>query len=791
VDEGISTARRAIEAEFEALIANEPRAFVAAVNADGFFVPLPVSFTIERHRVLQARTALDFVVPDDRVAVIDTWHEALDTGAGRMQVRLANVPDETTPLYLFDLTHRHGTYFCVLILPEGAQDLRLEEGGAMASRVTWTSKSERAFFLDVDPGLERILGWTRDDLVGNASLDFIVPEDQELAIDNWLTMLASGGDGQRVRLRHLHKDGHHVWVEITNKNLLDDPDNPHVIAQMIDISEEMAAHEALREREQLLNRLAEALPSGLLHVFADGTVVYTNERLHEIVAAPRSERIESQLKTILRDDWPAFEAALASVLAGEDADLELRLQLPGERDLRLCDFNMRSLSESDGTINGAIISIADVTESARLRDELHQRATRDALTGCYNRATVMQALQDCIDTPDESLAVVFLDLDRFKAINDELGHAAGDELLVVAAERLRSAVRPGDVIGRLGGDEFLVVCREVVSREEAVAIADHVAASMAREVELDAGVIELRSSVGVAWSGGDLTSADEFVARADAAMYESKRRGIGKAVAFSQLLQRSDHNLDQEHALHQALEHGDLHLRFQPIVRIETGDPVGYEGLVHWSRADGGVTASEFIEMAEDTGLIHALGVGARDELMRTAAKHLAHVGDANRWFCNVSARELQMPGAVDMIVEAIDRSGLAHGSVVVEFRCDVGLDQLERMSRALGELHRAGVELAIDDFGEGWAPIEVLRVASPSWLKLAPAITRSITSDPVAMSIARATLDLASSLDATVVAKGIESLDQREALTAIGIEVGQGHLFAAAAPIETFLVAS
>ncbi|MFP3907715.1 MAG: EAL domain-containing protein, partial [Acidimicrobiales bacterium] len=286
--------------------------------------------------------------------------------------------------------------------------------------------------------------------------------------------------------------------------------------------------------------------------------------------------------------------------------------------------------------------------------------------------------------------------------------------------------------------------------------------------------------------------ADELVARSDAAMYESKRRGIGRAVAWSEVLRRAEHpTLGEEHALHQAIERGDLHVRFQPIVSLAAGDTIGYEGLVHWARPDGdSIAASEFIAMAEDTGLIHELGLAARDELMCTAARHLGRVGDAGRWFCNLSARELQMPGAVESILDTIDRSGLAHSSVVVDFRCDVGPDQLERMTSALSELRGAGVELAIDDFGEGWAPLELLRAATPTWLKLAPSVTCSVITDPIAAGIVGTAIDLAGRLGATVVAKGIESSDQRDVLVDLGVELGQGHLFAPAAPIEAFLAA-
>lgn len=777
-----------VAAEFEAL-ASEPRALISAVDEDGFFIPLPASYRVDRSRVLQGRTALDFVTADDRGRVIDSWYAAKDTGASRVEVRLAAAPDEATTIGLFDLGPVHGCYFCVLVMPEAAADVRPETVEGMASRVTWATKSDRAEFIDVDPDLVRILGWTPSDLAGEPSRDYIHPDDQELAIDNWLAMMGSGGDGKRVRLRHLHKEGHYVWMEITNQNHLDDPDAPHVMAQMVDISEEMATQDALREREQLLNRLAEALPSGLLHVLADGSVVYTNERLHEIVAVPATDRVERQLATILRDDWPAFHECFAAVLSGDDTDVEVRLQLPGEPETRLCRLAMRSLCEADGTVTAAIISVDDVTEAARLRNELHERATVDALTGCFNRATVMAALEERIAAGDEALAVVFLDLDRFKAINDELGHAAGDELLVVAADRLRRSVRPGDIIGRLGGDEFLAVCREVVSPNEAIAIAEHVAASMAREVELDAGVIELRSSVGVAWAAaGERLNADELVARADTAMYESKRRGAGRAVPYADVLRRHEANLDTEHELHLAIERGDLHVRFQPVVRMADGGTIGFEGLVQWSRPEGDVTASEFIEVAEDTGLIHALGRAARDELMCTAARHTARSDDDFRWFTNVSARELQMPGMVGSILETIDGSGLERGSVVVEFRADLSAGELARVTASLGELRAGGVELAIDDFGAGWASLDLLRVAAPRWVKLSSVLTRSVVDDPVADAMVRSTVDLARSLGAAPVAKGVETRAQRDVLVGLGIELGQGHLFAPAGPLGSVL---
>jgi diguanylate cyclase (GGDEF)-like protein/PAS domain S-box-containing protein len=777
-----------VEAAFLAVLAEHPGSLVAAVNADGLFVPLPASFSIERARVLQGRTALDVVVPDDRLTVIDGWHRCQDTGMSVTKVRLAAAPDDPTELHLLDLTARHGTYFCVLIVPEGAELVRPDAVEGMASRVTWTRKNERAEITDADPGLVRVLGWTPDDMRGKGSVHFIHPDDQELAIDNWLTMLSSGTDGQRVRLRHLHDDGHYVWVEIVNQNHLDDPADPHVLAQMIDITEEMAAQEALREREQLLNRLAEALPSGLLHLHADRTIAYTNERLHEIVGVARSEDLESQLATVVRDDWPELDAAVDAVLAGADIDLEVQLRLPGADDLRRCHVNMRSLTEPDGTVNAAIVSVDDVTEAATLREQLRERATVDALTRCLNRAAVMQLLDDSIAN-GERLAVVFLDLDRFKAVNDELGHAAGDELLVAAATRLRNAIGPDDVAGRLGGDEFIVVLRNIASRGAAFDLAERLAMVMAREVVLEAGVVDLRASVGVAVVDEDVTSADDLVARADAAMYESKRRALGRAVPFSAAL-RQEHGskLGDERALHHALDRGDLVVHFQPIVELASGTVVGHESLAHWTRGSDELSASAFIEMAEDTGLILELGRSLRAELLRTAVEVADRVAADTYWFCNLSTHELEMPGIVGSIVTSIDEWELDRARVVVEFRCDRGPVGTEAALHALAELRAAGLGLAVDDFGAGWVPLDVLRAAAPTWVKLAPSLTTSLASDALTASVVHSTLDLAARLGATPVAKGIETPAQRASLVELGVRIGQGHLFAAAAPIDELL---
>lgn len=215
---------------------------------------------------------------------------------------------------------------------------------------------------------------------------------------------------------------------------------------------------------------------------------------------------------------------------GLAADIEIELRLPPHDEVRFCTVGLRALGASDGAIGGAIACVTDITDSARMRDELQRRATRDELTGCHNRAAIVRALEEHVACGEHAAerAVVFVDVDRFKTVNDRYGHAAGDELLSIVAERLRSAVREDDMVGRIGGDEFLVLCPGIGGPDEALRLAERLALAQRQDVSLAKGRMAVRLSIGVAWSSGEDADADELVAQTDHAMYESKREGAGR-----------------------------------------------------------------------------------------------------------------------------------------------------------------------------------------------------------------------------------------------------------------------
>lgn len=511
-----------------ALLDRHPAAMVAAIDADGLFREVPPSVPLDGHRVLAARSALDLVQPTDRYTIIDLWAATKTHGAGRAQVHLVGSdPPVPATLHVFDVRQVHGVFVGVLVADDGASPLvfdGLADIEPPPPRLARTRKSELAVIEAVDSAVTEMLGWSPDKLVGASSLDFIHPDDHERAIDLWMECLSRPGHTCRTRLRHRRRDGRWLWIEMSNTNLLDEPDAGYVDCEMIDISDEMEAHEAVRSSEQLLRRVAAAIPVGVAQFDLSGRILYANERLYEIVGAPPDADEESLLACVV--DRRALAEGVAELRSGTDIDLELTVERADGGGRRHCTMALRTLTNDDGEVIGGVFCLNDITDEARMRTELERRATLDELTGCVNRRTVLSRLREA--TADVSLsggtAVAFVDLDEFKAVNDHHGHAVGDALLVEIGARLRSTVRAGDVVGRLGGDEFLVVWPDVADEGTAESLGERLSAILHEPVAVAGVRLEVRASIGLAWvPAGSAADPDALVAQADARMYRVKR----------------------------------------------------------------------------------------------------------------------------------------------------------------------------------------------------------------------------------------------------------------------------
>ncbi|HEX7131888.1 MAG TPA: diguanylate cyclase [Iamia sp.] len=523
-DQALDPAAR--ETALATLLRQHPRALVSAIDGDGLFVDLPPGVVEDDRRVVAARTALELVESADRRAIFGAWEQVKAQGASAATVRLTN--GVGARYHFVDVRHVHGVLIG-LIVADGEPDAvaafaRREPVLPKSGR---TEKDQMAVIVAADDRISEVLGYEPGALVGRRSLDLIHPDDQDRAIDAWVDLLTHPGGTSRLRARHCRADGTWLWMELTNTNLL--AAEGRVVTDMIDISDEMAAVEQVRQREHLLRRLTEALPSGVLHVDSDGGVAHANHRVEELLGVPPDQAdIDALLATLLPEDRDAAHAALTRVLdGGRDVDIEVCVQHPDEDRLRHCTIALRGLTDADGRPSGAVLNITDITDEHRMRAELERRATVDELTGCLNRAAIIDTLDRALAAhgrDSTGTAVAYFDLDGFKAVNDTHGHRAGDVVLADVGDRLRRAARHGDVVGRIGGDEFIAVLTDVASAEDARVAAGRLADTITAGVALpDGPTLILRWSVGVAWTDRPEADADHLIAAADHRMYLSKK----------------------------------------------------------------------------------------------------------------------------------------------------------------------------------------------------------------------------------------------------------------------------
>lgn len=498
-----------------------PDAFVFAVTSDGLWAEVPAAVAAAGNPVLKVRAATELVIAEQRERIVEAWERTLTDGGATVEVVLAGPGETRATVHAFDTRELYDVAIIVVaVAPDAGWELPANVASAASAppRLVRTTKDATATLVDADDLVPLLLGWTRDDMVGKRSLEFIHPDDQDVAVNAWFDMLSARGATTRARMRHSTKAGGWRWLEISNRNLLAEDGTGIVECEMLDVSDEMESQAAVRASERLLRHLAAALPVGIVHVDDVGRVQYANDRWREILGTDDDdEALLRCLAAVTSTDLDVLGTVLGRRGPAASVDVEITLAEGAAATTRHCTLAVRPLVDDDSTVTGAVACLADVTEAVTLREELAWRAIHDDLTGCLNRKGVMDLLADRV-AECRDVTVVFIDLDGFKRINDQFGHVTGDRVLQRVADLLRESARPGDVIGRLGGDEFLVVCTNVPDRDDA----DRFARQLSTAVEIDGAKIALRASVGVHRVTDADFDLDDVVARADAAMYVSK-----------------------------------------------------------------------------------------------------------------------------------------------------------------------------------------------------------------------------------------------------------------------------
>jgi diguanylate cyclase (GGDEF)-like protein/PAS domain S-box-containing protein len=524
-------------------------------------------------------------------------------------------------------------------------------------------------------------------------------------------------------------------------------------------------------------------------VDADTVVLYESESVHRVFGYPADAFTGNRMAEMLGARPGAqLTHALQSLVGRPYASTVLEMTVKHhDGRLRMAEMTVTNLLD-DPNVGGFVLNTRDISESRQLQDQLVHEAHHDALTQLANRAMfhdrVQAALRGSRRTDD--VAVLFLDLDGFKEVNDSLGHAAGDELLVRVAERLRLSVREDDLVARLGGDEFAVLVQSIVATTDARSVADRIVTALREPFVLAGREIHIAASIGLACAG-DAADAEQLMRNADLAMYEAKSAGGGSCTTYHpEMLTGLVARLELEADLRRALERDELVLNYQPTVDLHDGRIFGFEALLRWQHPTrGDIAPLDFIPLAEATGLIEPIGRWVLTEACRQAVAWTARGGLPLKMAVNVSARQLERADLPEIVAAALAASGMPAGQLCLEMTESILMNDTEETLGQLQALKRLGVTLAIDDFGTGYSSLAYLRRFPVDILKIDRSFVERLGARRTDADSALVTtiVQLAHSLGMTTVAEGIEEPSQWAELRAIGCDSAQGYYFSRPVP--------
>jgi len=602
------------------------------------------------------------------------------------------------------------------------------------------------------------------------------------------------------RVEGVYRDGDRARALLERSLSISSREIRELTLDMERSSESLLAHE--RDRLRLL---FDSVTTGLLVIDRFGRITSVNpeaERLFGDAANLVDSYIEATLSMVGRDGEPR------PLVGRDELDRALRAGRWVRNDVRLVDGRVpfQNVETVDGSVPvgviaadvaivafragdahlGGLVVVSDNAVREEARSKLAWQASHDALTSLPNRTLLAERIEVSLVQARRTgrwPSVLFIDLDRFKAVNDSLGHAAGDQLLVAAADRLQRCVRRGDTVARTGGDEFVVLC-ETDEQSAIRQLAERIISTLNAPFDLGGEQAFVSASVGIAHASADDLDADTLLRDADLAMYRAKETGGSRIdEADDRLRADAAERAHLERALRTAVNNGEIDVVYQPVFRFETGELLGFEALARWEHPTrGSIPPSRFINLAEETGVILAIGerildLACRDLATWNAERLRTGVGLPLSVHVNVSGRELVSPSLLERVTESLRHHQIEPTSLTLDITEAVLLEHADVADARLQELHAAGVRVAIDDFGTGHTSLTSLRRFPVQIVKIDRGLVAGIDGSPRDERVARAVIDLAHALDCQVLAEGVETSGEFGALRRLGCELVQGFL--------------
>jgi len=557
-----------------------------------------------------------------------------------------------------------------------------------------------------------------------------------------------------------------------------------------DISDRVAREQQIRDSERRFRETIHITPAGYVFVNGDGIVEDINPALCQLSGYSREELVGKPVAALLVAGAAGAALNIGHTGDGGQALETVLVHRQGHHVVAL--VNQTIELDAQGEAVSLTAFIIDITERKRAEARLEELATRDTLTGLPNRNWINRRVSHMLNQGHGHghTTVFFIDLNRFKEVNDSMGHATGDRLLRQVGKRLQSCMRPGDVVARLGGDEF-VVAANCIGREAATAIAERLLATMNLPFIADGMEMRVGALIGISVAGADATSTEELFQKADTAMYKAKARGDASFQFFEpEMSLEAKRRLQLEAALHRALEQSQFSVHYQPRVDLRSLRTLGVEALLRWDHPEfGRVPPLEFIPLAEERGQIGTIGRWVLGAACRDIQQINDQFGLHLHVSVNISARQLRSPDLIGHVRTALAESGLPADALELELTESALIEDLDQSVEVLQGLKGLGVRLSIDDFGTGYSSLSYLKRLPIDVLKLDRSF---IAENPAGDGFVRALIDMAHVLALSVVAEGIETGAALDALREASCDEGQGYLFARPMPLaelEAFLV--
>lgn len=648
-------------------------------------------------------------------------------------------------------------------------------------------------YLYVNPRFAEIFGYPQAELCGPIGpKDLVAPEDWDRVAAGIAARLSGQSKTGHYQFLGMKKDGTRFHAEIFGMGTQIEG-KPAIVGMLIDVTARTHAERRLSDQLHFVEQLIDTIPGPISYKDEQGLYLGCNTAFEEMVGKTRDQLLGRTVHS-------ATYRAVADKLQAADQRL---IENPGieisEGRIPHIDGTVRDMmlykatfNKADGAVGGLVTVMLDISERKRMEQRVWHEANYDALTGLPNRRLFRDRLSEEIKRSrrsGRSLALLLIDLDRFKEVNDTLGHDAGDKLLIEAAKRISNCLRESDNVARPGGDEFMVILPEITDPTRIGQVAQNVIEALLRPFLLNSHPAYVSASIGVALFPDDAGDMDTLLSYADQAMYAAKEQGRSCFSYFTPSLQeRSRQRLELANELRGALAANQLEVYFQPIVELATGKVLKAEALLRWKHPTlGMIPPDRFIPIAEEVGLIHAIGDWVFHQAAQAAKRWQGFGHDGIQVAVNKSPRQLVNGRTQEKWADYLREIDLPPSLISIEITEGLLMDGRLEVASKLLQFRDIGIQVSLDDFGTGYSAMSYLKKFDIDYLKIDKSFVRDMTTDPSDRAIAEAIIVMAHKLGLRVIAEGVETAEQRDLLAAADCDFAQGYLFARPMPQAEF----